>query len=305
MKKQKKHETIEMTPEEFRKMQLLQLDMLVELDRICRLHNISYCITAGTLLGAVRHKGYIPWDDDADIAMLREDYERLKKVVNELNPEICWFQDHSTDPDYLWGYGKLRRTGTTFVRTGQEHLKAKTGVFIDIFPFDDIPMQTTGMVLQDIYCFFLRKSLWARVGSVSGKGVERFLYRLLSFIPVEWSHKMVNKMAKKSRNDLPNKVRPLLFPSFGKMYMKCQHPAPIRYGIPKKWIVNRSEYLFEGHQLYGTKDYDAFLKYMYGDYMKLPPLEKRGLHAPVSSFSFENAKVNYSESQNTVRAGER
>ena len=83
-------------------MQLLQLDMLVELDRVCRENNINYTIFGGTLLGAVRHKGYIPWDDDADVAMLREDYDKFKKITDQLNSEICYFQDHDTDPEYRW-----------------------------------------------------------------------------------------------------------------------------------------------------------------------------------------------------------
>ena len=155
----------ELSPEEFRTMQLLQLDMLVELDRVCRKNDIKYTIFGGTLLGAVRHKGYIPWDDDADVAMLREDYDKFKKVTNQLNADICYFQDHDTDPEYRWGYGKLRRTGTTYVRVGQEHLKCKTGVFIDVFPMDDIPRSTVGQMLNDFYCFCLRKILWSEVGN--------------------------------------------------------------------------------------------------------------------------------------------
>ena len=276
----------ELTREEFRTMQLLELDMLVEFDRVCRKHNINYCISGGTLLGAVRHKGYIPWDDDADIAMLREDYEKFKLVADEMDLEICYFQDHFTDPEYLWGHGKLRRTGTSFVRAGQEHIKGKTGVFVDIFPLDDVPLNVPGMMFQDFYCFCLRKILWSSVGKVTEKGFMKAWYGLISHISVDWVYSRVKKMSKKSSNNAPNRVRPLLFPAFGKLYMKNTHPASIRYGMPKEWFLERAEYEFEGHKLFGTKDYDAILKYVYNDYMIPPPEKERKPHAPVSSFNF-------------------
>lgn len=150
----------ELSPEQFRKMQLIELEMLVEFDRVCRDNHIDYVLFGGSLLGAVRHKGYIPWDDDADIGMLREDYNRFKKHMKEMNPEICYFQDHETDPEYRWSYGKLRRTGSKYIRVGQEHLKCKTGIFVDIFPMDDIPLGVLGQILQDWHCFCLRKILW-------------------------------------------------------------------------------------------------------------------------------------------------
>ena len=128
----------EIKGKDFRKMQLTELDMLVEFDKVCRKYNINYVLFGGSLLGAVRHQGYIPWDDDADIGMLREDYETFKKHKDEMNPNICFFQDHDTDHEYRWEYGKLRRTGSTYVRVGQEHLKCKTGIFVDVFPMDDI-----------------------------------------------------------------------------------------------------------------------------------------------------------------------
>ena len=118
--------------EDFRKLQLLELDLLIELDRICRENHITYQIWAGTQLGAVRHKGFIPWDDDADVVMLREEYEKFREVSDQLNPDICFFQDHYNDPEYRWQYGKLRRTGTKYIRLGQEHIKCRTGVFIDV-----------------------------------------------------------------------------------------------------------------------------------------------------------------------------
>lgn len=263
-----------LTKENLRKMQLLQLDMLVELDRLCRKHDISYCIGWGTLLGAVRHGGYIPWDDDADVAMLREDYERFKLVSCELNPDICWFQDYTTDPEYRWEYAKLRRTGTTYIRAGQEHLKCKTGVFIDIFPLDDVPQQPIHEKIHAIECFILRKILWAEVGKYSATGLEKFTYRVLSKIPPSFAHKQFARLAAKSHNNTPNGVRILGLPLF------------TGYKMPKSWFLNRAEYTFEGKSLFGIADYDSFLSYRYGNYMSLPPENERDPHAPVSIYSF-------------------
>lgn len=274
-----------LTPAEFRKMQLLQLDMIGELDKVCRKHNIKYTICAGTLLGAIRHKGYIPWDDDADITMLREDYEKFKKVANEMNPDICFFQDHSTDPEYLWGYAKLRRTNTIFVRVGQEHIKCQTGVAIDVFPLDDAPLTVLGQILQDVECFVLRKILWARVGIRNSIGIENLIYKVLVKIPVSFVYKRVSRYVQTSNNNTPNRVRILLFPAFGKLYHN-NNPLNERYSMPKKWFLERAEYEFEGRTFWGIKDYDSFLKYMYNDYMTLPPEEKRLPHAPVSEYKF-------------------
>ena len=273
-----------LTPQEFRKMQLLQLDMLVELDKVCQKHNIKYVIFAGTLLGAVRHKGYIPWDDDADIAMLREDYEKFKKVANELNPNLCYFQDNTTDPYYRWGYGKLRRTGTTYVRVGQEHLKCKTGVFIDIFPMDDCPKSVIGQMLQDFYCFCLRKILWSEVAKMDRTlpWYKILWFKMISNISHNWVFNVVSKMTSKSKNSSPNRVRNLLFPAIGKLYVR--NSLKTRYGMPKKWFLDTAVYSFEGHNLQGTKDYNDILTYIYGDWNKLPPVEKRVVHAPVSSY---------------------
>lgn len=273
-----------LTPEEFRRMQVVQIPLLEEVDRVCRKYDIKYVICCGTLLGAVRHKGYIPWDDDADLMMLREEYEKFRKVAHEMDPEIAVFQDHYNDPDYLWQYPKIRRVGTTFIRAGQEHIKCKTGVAIDIFPLDDVPKSTIGQIFQDIDCYFLRKMLYARVGKVNAKGITKLWYSFLSLFSVEYVYKRVEKYASKSSNDTPNRVRLLLFPSFGRLYTK--NPLKEKFSMPKSWFLERAEYEFEGHTFYGIKDYDAFLKYMYDDYMTLPPEEKRQPHAPVSEYNF-------------------
>ena len=270
----------ELTQEEFKRMHELEVELLVEFDRVCRKHNINYVIAFGTLLGAVRHKGFIPWDDDADLCMLREDYEKFKDVASEMDPEICYFQDNTTDKDYRWGYGKLRRTGTEYVRAGQEHLKCKTGVFVDIFVQDDIPMSTLGQWIQDKYCYCLRKITWSEVGKKQCSGIKKQWFSLLSLIPITWVFKGLEFITKKSNNTTPNRVTCLLFPSVGQLYFKA--PLKERFGVPKKWYLERAEYDFEGHKLYGSKDYDEVLSFIYHDYMKLPPMEKREQHSPVS-----------------------
>ncbi len=274
----------ELSSEQFRKMQLTELDMLVEFDRVCRIHGINYVLFAGSLLGAVRHKGYIPWDDDADIMMLRTDYERFKTVMNDLNPDICFFQDHTTDPEYRWGYGKLRRTGTKYVRVGQEHLKCKTGIFVDVFPYDDIPESTIGQVFQDFYCYCCRKILWSEVGKEVCTGFKKYWFKLLSLIPTETVFKLLSYYINRSKKESDNRVRILCFTSIGKLYYK--HPIKERYGILKEWFTDRAEYEFEEKKLMGTKDYDAVLKFWYDDYMTLPPVEKREQHSAGSYIDF-------------------
>lgn len=279
-------EVKELTKEEFRKMQLTELDMLVEFDRICRKNNIRYVLFGGSLLGAVRHKGYIPWDDDADIAMLREDYEKFKKVAGELDSDICYFQDHETDPYYRWGYGKLRRTGTTYVRVGQEHLKCKTGIFVDVFPMDDIPKSILGQILQDKILYCLRKILWSEVAKENTCGFKKFWFTRLSKIPTKNVFFCIDKFAGKSKNSSKNRVRCLMFPATGTLYRK--NPISKRYGMPKEWFTDRAEYDFESKKFYSSRDFDTVLSYIYGEYMILPPENKREQHSPFSEIKFQD-----------------
>ena len=275
--------------EDFRRLQLLELEMMVEFDRVCRKHGIEYSICSGTLLGAVRHKGFIPWDDDADFCMLREEYERFRSVAHEMDPDICWFQDHENDPDYPWGYGKIRHTNTTYIRLGQEHLKMKTGVMIDIFPLDDIPLSRFGQWLQDKYCFCLRKLLHAEVARMDMRSSApmRAWNALLSKVPRRWVFDRIDGMAKHSRKDSPNYVRVLMFPSSATANPNVNSSADMRYGLPKRKGDGLVDYEFESHRFLGMRDYELFLDATYGDaWRELPPEDKREPHAPVSYYEF-------------------
>ena len=126
---------ISLSREQLREVQLTELEMLEEVHRICEKRKIPYVIIAGTLLGAVRHGGFIPWDDDVDVALLRKDYERFRKACGEeLDTDRFVFQDDRNTPGYRWGYGKLRRKHTLFLREYQEDMPYFQGIFLDVFP---------------------------------------------------------------------------------------------------------------------------------------------------------------------------
>ncbi len=255
-----------------RQLQMIQLEMLVEVDRICKKCGIHYNIIAGTLLGAVRHGGYIPWDDDADVAFLRSEYERFREACKtELDKTRFIFQDHRNTRGYRWGYGKLRRKNTLFLREHQEHLPYMQGVFIDIFPLDGVPDNYFLRSMKNFECFCVRKILWSRVGKVAEKSYwKRKVYRLLDRIPEKLVFRYYHIMIHRANQRETRMVRILTF------------PAPNEeYGYYRCWYENSADTVFEGITFQGIKDYDSYLNFKFGRYMKLPPVEMRKVH-PVS-----------------------
>ncbi|MDR2888321.1 MAG: LicD family protein [Lachnospiraceae bacterium] len=256
-----------------RSLQMIQLELLLEVDRICKKNAIAYNIIAGTLLGAVRHQGYIPWDDDADVAFLREEYERFREACKkDLDRERFYFQDHRNTPGYRWGYGKLRRKETQFIREHQEFMPYEQGVFIDIFPLDQVPDSYPGRMIHNFHCFAIRKILWSEVGKTADRSlVMRGLYGLLSCIPERVVFRHYYHFMREGNRKKTKWVRILTFPTPNK-----------QYGYRKIWYQKSKLYQFEGHSFPGAKDYKEYLTFKFGDYMTLPPAHLRKTH-PVSS----------------------
>ena len=263
---------VTISDEELRKIQLIQLEMLQEVDRICKKCDIRYNIIAGTLLGAVRHGGYIPWDDDADVAFLREEYEKFRIACEtELDSSRFYFQDHRNTKGYRWGYGKIRRKDTLFLREHQEHMPYEQGVFIDIFPLDAVPDNYILRSLKNLQCFCVRKILWSEVGRIADKSaVKRIWYKLLASIPDKWVYQYYHKMIANAGKKKTKMVRILMFPTPNK-----------EWGYYRKWYENSMDTTFEGIVFQGIKEYDEYLSFKFGKYMELPPEEKRKVH-PVS-----------------------
>lgn len=263
---------IDIDQETLKQIQKIQLEMLEEVDRICKKCNIRYNIIAGTLLGAVRHGGFIPWDDDADVALLRPEYEKFRKACKtELDTSRFYFQDHRNTKGYRWGYGKLRRKNTLFLRENQEHMPYAQGIFIDVFPIDGVPDHYFLRSLKNFECFCVRKILWAKVGKVADHNpLMRKWYSLLDKIPEQTVFRYYHIMIHNANRKNTRMVRILMYPT-----------PNDEWGYYRKWYENSKDIVFEGKVFRGIADYDSYLSFKFGSYMELPPEEKRKVH-PVS-----------------------
>lgn len=267
---------IQLGQDDLKKLQLIELELLEEFDRVCRKNGIRYTLTGGTLLGAVRHGGFIPWDDDADVSMLREEYEKFRRVCERDLDSRYYFQDMHNTKGYRWGYGKLRKKGTLFLRENQEHMPYEQGIFIDIFPRDGVPDGVIGRKLHKFCCFCVRKTLWSEVGKIEDrrKGM-RLWFDILNKVVGDRIFRIYDWFVKKSNCKKTELVRNLTF------------PIPNgKDGYMRKWYDETVEVEFEGKRFMANKCHKEWLEQEFGDYMKLPPLDKRKVH-PIVKIKLE------------------
>lgn len=264
-----------MTPEELRKMQLLQLEILEGFDKVCRKHHIKYIMDAGTLLGAVRNKGFIPWDDDIDIRMLRSEYNKFCKLAKKELSKKLFFQNYHNDAKYPWIYSKVRMKGTRAVRLGQEKLGIKDGVFIDIFPCDGVPSDPAELKKHSKTAKFCRKVLYARAARFSKeKFYERMFWSFVCIIPRSFVYRKVESLAKKYNEKNCEKVGCIGW-----------HAPKDVNGFKKEYFTELTELEFEGKMFLAPKDWDGFLRYSFGeDYMTPPPADKQTASSPLSYY---------------------
>jgi len=256
---------------ELRKLQLHQLEILRELDRICRKHDIKYHLSAGTLIGAIRHQGFIPWDDDIDIEMFYEDFIRFVEVCKtELLAERKYFlQTMESDPYYNYVFAKLRENDTLCVRKGQEHMKHHHGIYVDVFSFFPVPENKILYKIFSSIVAICKTILWSSVGSISeDNSLRRFKYKMYSLIPKKIPRKIIEKLVSLCKNDA-------YVSSLG-----C--PVTQKLRRDKRDYLERMETEFEGHRFFVPVNYDKILRQIYGDYMELPPENERvGRHPAI------------------------
>ncbi len=262
-----------MNETELKKIQASLLIIMDEIDALCRKHGIKYSLFAGSLLGAVRHKGIIPWDDDIDICMPRKDYDRFFEICsNELNSKFGIVTIFNTR-HFGYGFSKVVLKGTRIKQNGLMKGNNIFELWIDVFPYDNVPNNKIKMFFHNYYNYLLVKLLEERYDGIFGKSgiVKRVCFIGLHFL--NWliqadSEKnwLINNMTR-FNNDTTKEITCLASPY--KYIKEC---------LPSNFFENLTEYDFCGRKYYGYKDFDYYLNKIYGDYMKIPPPEERHTH---------------------------
>lgn len=244
----------------------VEQEILDVVHRVCVENNLRYSLAFGTLLGAVRHGGFIPWDDDIDIMMPREDYEKLIRIWKDIAPKGYILQDYRTDLDYTNNFAKIRKNHTTFLQTDDErNKKYHKGIFVDIFPADKVARGKIPRAIQYIACAI--NLLYSRGFTSGTKGmigvIERFL---LSTNPKNYP---------KRRQQAEKIIRYWNSDKSTEYFLPCVIEWCKEYYHPADMFDELEKIQFNGKEYYTVKDYDKILRLEYGDYMLLPPEEER------------------------------
>lgn len=248
----------------------IQIEILDYVDDFCRKNDMNYWLDSGSLIGAVRHKGFIPWDDDIDIGMLRPDYEKFLKVFNKNNSKYK-VSSVEIDENCAFPYGKIFDTATVLYEPDERGIKSSIGV--DLFIYDNAP--DDDKIVEKMYkkrdrynkCRFIQNYKFYRDASIKhiAKNIIVGLKKifLLPF-PKKYFVKKVAENSKRYAN-----VETIRVGNF---------TALSKFACPKECFDSFTEVEFEGKTYKAPINYDMWLTYYYGDYMKLPPIEKQVSH---------------------------
>ena len=244
------------------------LSMFMWYHDFCVENKLSYYAIYGTMLGAIRHKGFIPWDDDIDVGMPRKDYEKFIELVKNNNSIYKLETNRENKPDFNYGHMKLYDTRTTLIEKARKNIKR--GIYIDIFPLDGAgnTRKEADKLYNRVfsrYKIVLARNCDYRKGRLWYKNFAIFLARLIPnwLLNDKKILKDIDILSKKFSFDDSFYVGDLLGDYGNKAIME------------KKYMGVAKLYDFENFQIYGVEDYDFYLNRIYGDYNKFPPVENR------------------------------
>lgn len=244
--------------------QQIMVEILIEFDRVCSKNNLTYWIDFGSLLGAVRHGGFVPWDDDIDVSMPPADFRRFLEIGQQELEKDYFLQTEETDPGSNMNDGvfKIRRNGTLFINDFDDFRKDyHKGISIDVF--EDVPYPTVSKQAFKFFSKRIRKSagFFRYNNYLNFKNILCYLIYPIYHAVFNGIWNLICLCKKKDR--------------------ELTHISRVLYGYPslKTDIFPLSDILFEGHSFKAPHSPDARLKNVFGDYMTIPPKEKRRVHA--------------------------
>lgn len=266
--------------EQTRALQEIELDILKVFISICEKLNIKYYLIAGTLLGAVRHQGFIPWDDDIDVGIFRKDYERFIAEAPALLPSHLFLQTRQSDPEYPHVFAKIRNSNTAFIETPIKECKMNHGVYIDVFPIDGYSKEKMNTFAATVKSILIN----CRIS---------YAYNTAP----SWKVRLIRPFSR------------LLYPSVSaaldaedRLFQSAPESDLVAnlsgiYGqreiMPADWYGDGAQLNFAGVTATVPVEYHKWLTQLYGNYMEFPPVEKRVSHHPTDVIDTEKPYSHY------------
>ncbi|AQY49756.1 LPS biosynthesis protein [Listeria weihenstephanensis FSL R9-0317] len=253
----------------------VELSILLDVTMLCDKHDLTYYLIGGTLLGAIRHEGFIPWDDDIDIAMPRKDFEAFQQIAKYELPESLFLHYGTTDPEYYLPIIKIKKNGTIFEEQSASPNVKHQGVFIDIFPLDNAKkntgflFHTKGWVLKQLRSFlFLKMNEKTTIHKVAPW--KKAVLRMTKSLPSSTLFDILTNLMQSDHDESTP-----FYVNYGSQYGYKKQTMP-------KTIYNPTATAkFEGYTFWIPAETRQWLERIYGDnYMELPPIEKRITHKP-------------------------
>lgn len=254
------------------KIKRVELELLKNFIDVCDKLELEYFAVGGTLLGAIRHGGFIPWDDDIDIGMMRKDYEIFKKEAQRLLPNHIFVQCLETEKSCPFNFIKLRDSNTTFIESSISNLNINHGIYIDIFPYDEYPEDYCKQKRVDLKKIILTKSISRIFNHNSNTEKKTPFSKLTDIISFVLYPNIKNSLYKRE------KLYTEYNKSDSKLIINYNGAWGKREIAEKVWFKNLKIVPFEDVKLKIPVEYDLYLKKMYGDYMTFPPKEKQISH---------------------------
>jgi len=269
--------------------QKVQLEILIEFDRICRKNNIKYQLFAGTLLGAIRHKGFIPWDDDIDVCLLRIDYEKFIECCKIDLKSNYFLQYYDSDEKAILQFAKIRKNNTIFTNKTYQNTGMHNGIYIDVFPLDNVkPDSFKGKLQSKLFnLLYIINSSRMKNRAIYAKNrfnraIRLMFCYILKIVPKKSIDKLIQKTLCMFENENTKYVNHL---TNGASKQRLE-----KYLRKKNTFYNIEYAEFEGHMFPIPENYHEVLTRNFGNYMELPPEEKRYSHHGIIEVNFDTTK---------------